>query len=296
MKKDMIFFSADGKGLTSTSANHTANLAKEMIRDIETTLSEMSFFSTTVTLIGGEKPNVLNCGVSTEEMESVVSLLHQAAKAKSLIAWLREAIKAKERLISEAAGLTLTRYAEDKGIELKPRPTLKDALTEDEYWASRPIGERCRYYSLETLAATLGKAIHPGGSFADARKELQSKIKKPHDVEGKGRDTLIYSYAPTVEEGAVEDIYFRLQDQYRDAQSRLNALKHDCMKAVEESSVAVKSDYAKALADWTNDRKLLEAELAEHIQRRTKEIAALRITVPESLTEIFEKVANLGKK
>ena len=33
MKKDMIFFSADGNGLTSTSANHIANLAKEKIRE-----------------------------------------------------------------------------------------------------------------------------------------------------------------------------------------------------------------------------------------------------------------------
>lgn len=33
MEKDM-FFSQDGKGLTSTSANHVADMAKEMIRSL----------------------------------------------------------------------------------------------------------------------------------------------------------------------------------------------------------------------------------------------------------------------
>ena len=46
MKKDTIFFSEDGKGLTSTSANHVANLAKEMISDLETSLEAMSLYST----------------------------------------------------------------------------------------------------------------------------------------------------------------------------------------------------------------------------------------------------------
>lgn len=296
MKKDMIFFSDDGKGLTSTSANYVANLAKEMIRDIETTFAEMTLYSTTVTLISGEKPNVLNHGSNDEDVESVISLLHRTADAKSLIAWLREAIKAKERLLSEASGETLEEYAKANGIELKELPKIGDTLTEDEYYASKSVDERCRYYSLETLAATLGKAIHPGGEFADARKDLQSKAKKPHDVEGAGRDTLIYTYTPTASEKVVEDVYFRLQQQYRDVQSRLNAMKYECQKAMEESEVAAKTEYTKAVADWNNERKLLEAKLAEHIRKRTKEIASLRIRIPQSLDDIYEKVSELGKK
>lgn len=296
MKKDMIFFSEDGKGLTSTSANYVANLAKEMIRDIETTLSELKLYSTTVTLINGERPNVLNEGSDDDDVESVVSLLHRSAEAKSLIAWLREAIKAKERLLQEAKSQTLAEYAKANGIELREEPKRGEVLTEDEYYASKSIDERCRYYSLETLAATLGKAIHPGGEFADARKELQSKGKKPHDVEGTGRDTLIYTYTPTASEEVVEDVYFRLQQQYRDVQSRLNSMKFECEKAIKESEVAVSTEHAKALAEWTNERRLLDVRLAEYINRRTKELASLRIRIPQSLEEIYEKVSGLGKK
>lgn len=296
MKKDTIFFSEDGKGLTSTSANHVANLAKEMISDIETSLEEMSLYSTTVTLIGGKDPNILNRGANAEEVEGVVTKLHRIAEAKSLIAWLREAIKAKERLVSEATGMTLVDYAKANGIELKEQPQLGDILTEDEYFASKSKDERCKYYSLETLAATLGKAIHPGGEFADVRKDLQSKAKKPHDVEGQGRDTLIYTYTPTVDNETVEDVYFRLQKQYREAQAGLNAMKHECMKAIEESTVAAKAEYSQALADWTNNRKLLEARHSEYIQRKVRDISGLRISIPDSLQKIYEEVSSLGKK
>ena len=116
MKKDMIFFATDGKGLTSTSANHIANLAKEMISETDTVLEEMTLYSTTVSLIGGDKPNVLNRGANDSDVESTITLLRRVAEAKSLIAWLREAIKAKERLLQELTDETLEEYAKEAGI------------------------------------------------------------------------------------------------------------------------------------------------------------------------------------
>lgn len=295
MKKDTVFFTADGKGLTSTSANHIANLAKEMIRNILTSLDEMTFYSTNVSLISGEKPHTLNQGVTDTDVMAVIDKLREVSAAKSLIAWLREAIKAKERLLNETRDISLERFAEIEGIKLNEQPRQNEIMTEDEYFASRPLDERCRYYELETLASTLGKAIHPGGSFAEARTDLQTKGTKPHSVEGNGRDTLIYTYTPTVDESVVEDVYFTIQKQYRDAQSRLNAMKHECLKAIEESTVAAMSKYNKDLAQWTNERTLLEARRMEYIERRAKELNALRIIIPPSLTDIYKKVSDLQK-
>lgn len=296
MEKDMIFFSPEGRGLTSTSANHVANLAKEMIRDLETSLAELTLYSTTVTLIGGDKTNILDQGASDKDVEEVIPQLHKIADAKSLIAWLREGIKARDRMIEEVQRLTLAEYAKMKGIELEPQPKPGHSLTEDEYLASKSMDERCRYYTLETHAAVLGKAIHPGGEFADARKALQSIAMKPNKVEGNGRDTLIYTYTPTVDEALVEDVYFRLQKQYREAQARLNSMKHECKKAVEDSAIAVNAEYTKALSEWTNRRKVIEAEHAEYIKKRSQEIGNLKIRIPESLQNIYETVSNLGKR
>ena len=48
MKKDMIFFAADGQGINSTSANNKANMAKEMVRGLDTWRSNLVFYSTEV--------------------------------------------------------------------------------------------------------------------------------------------------------------------------------------------------------------------------------------------------------
>ena len=73
-------------------------------------------------------------------------------------------------------------------------------------------------------------------------------------------------------------------------------MKFECQKAVTESAVKAKTEYAEAVKRYGEERRLLEARLAEHIQRRVKEIANYKIVVPESLREIFDEVNRLGKK
>ena len=133
MKKDLIFFSPEGKGLTSTSANHIANMAKEMIRTLETELGSMVFYSTEVALIGNDAANTLTVGTDDTTLRATADKLFRIARAKSLIAWLREAIKAKERLIEEVSAMTVNDFAKLEGIEIPEAPKMEPALTEDDY-------------------------------------------------------------------------------------------------------------------------------------------------------------------
>lgn len=296
MDKDLIFFSAEGKGLTSTSANHVANMAKEMIRTLEARLAAMVFYSTEVSLIGSGSVNVLRNGADADDVKNLSAIMHRVAEAKSLIAWLREAIKAKDRLMRRTEDLSLEEFAKLEGIKIPEVPVMESALTEDEYYGSLSLEERNRYYELETLAAVIGEEIHPGGHFAEARASLTERFSKPHDVKGDGRDTLIYTFIPSVSETIVEDTYFSLQKQYREAQARLNSIKYDCRKAVMESEVRVKTEYAEAIKRYNAERQLLEAELAKDIRKRVKEIADYRIVIPASLKNIYDDVSRLGKK
>lgn len=259
MEKDMIFFSTDGKGLTSTSANHVANMAKEMIRSHTSELEELRFYSTDVALIGDSNTNRLVNGVDNEMVTAVVDKLFRIARAKSLIAWLREGIKAKESLIEKTQDLTLEDYAKNEGIELEKEPKPEVSMTDDDYIATLSLKERCRYYEIETLASTLGKEIHPGGSFAEARDSLLKKLERPHSVSGEGRDTLIYSYNASVDIQTVEDVFFKLQKLYREAQADVNTRKHECHKVVSETNIARNADYVAKLTEWTDRRKLLES-------------------------------------
>lgn len=295
MKKDFIFFSEKGRGLTSTSANHIANMAKEMIRGIETQLETLIFYSTEVSLIGNDSVNTLHKGVDSATINETAAKLHRIAKAKSLIAWLREAIKAKERLIDETENLSLEKYAEMEGLEIPKEPKMEESITADDYYAGLSLDERNRYYELETLAAVIGKEIHPGGHFADARNDLANRSLNPHEVKGDGRDTLIYSFSPTVDSALIESTYFELQKQYREAQAKLNCIKHDCERAVTDSEVKVKTDYMEALERWNGEMKTINARRAEYIKKKVKEYGNMKILIPDTLKEIYEEVSHLGK-
>jgi hypothetical protein len=296
MKKDMIFFSTEGIGLTSTSANHIANLAKEMVREIETSLASMTFYSTSVALIGNETVNTLNEGDSAETLDKVMSQLHAIAKANSLIAWLREAIKAKERLLKEIEYLTTEDYMKGQGIERPEVPMKGIALSEDEYYANLSLDERNRYYSLEALAAVLGKAVHPNGVLADARQQLNERLKNPKAVEGKGRDALIYTYTPTVETSQVDEVYFAIQKKFREIQASLNSIKFECSKAVKESEIEVQTAFADAYSQYQAELTRIQNEMSTYKKKRVREIGNLKIVIPSSLEDIYKTVALLGKK
>ena len=287
MEKDLIFFSKDGDGLTSTSANHIANMAKEMICGLEAEAEGMTLFSTSVALIGSDASNLLVKGTDDEGMRRISGILHKISDAKSLIAWLREAIKAKERLLRETRELTLEEFIKQENRQIPEEPKMARVLTEEDYYASLSLDERTRYNH---------KAIHPGGAFAESRKNLYDHIQRPHSVEGDGRDTLVYTYTPTVDTDAVEDVYFTLQKQYREAQAKLNQMKSECDRAVTESAVKAKTEYARAVKARAEAITSAEADKAAYVQTKTREISGYRIVVPGSLAEIYDEVSHLGKK
>lgn len=295
MEKDMIFFASDGKGLTSTSANHVANMAKEMIRSLTAEIDGLVLYSTDLALIGEDKVTRISNGADEAAVSSIADKLFRVANAKSLIAWLREAIKAKENLLMEARSLTLAEFAAMEGVTLEEEPEKEADMTEDEYLATLDVKTRCRYYEIETLASTIGKEIHPGGSFAKAREVMLDRLNRPHSVIGEDRNTLIYTYTPSVAPQSVEDMFFKLQKLYREAQAEINTLKHQCKKAVTEANIARDAEYVMKLTEWTNTRKLIEGKRKEYIARRVKELGELRIIMPDSLREIYDEVSRLGK-
>ena len=295
MKKDMIFFSTEGKGLTSTSANHIANLAKEMVRETEASLEGLTFYSTSVALIGNDSVNTLREGDTSETLGKIKAQLHTIAKANSLIAWLREAIKAKERLLKEVDDLTLNDFMKLQGIKKPDMPTRGTALTEDEYYASLSVDERNRFYSLEALASVLGNAVHPAGVIANAREQLNERLKNPKTIEGKGRDALLFFYTPTVKTSQVDEVYFAVQKEFREVQASLNAIKYDCLKAVKESEIEVQTKYADDYAKYQAEITRIQNEMSTYEKKRTREIGSFKIRIPDSLVDIYERVAHLGK-
>ena len=296
MQKDLVFFKKEGEegvALTSTSANHIANMAKEYIQGMETQLNNVSFLNVEVGLISANAHNVIQEGTSREVLSSIPSMLESIAQAKSLIAWLREAIKAKNDLINGLQSVSLDDWCEENGVEKPLSPVAPHVLTEQEYYASLPIKERNRYYQLETVAAVIGKYIHPDGVLSDERKKLKDRIQHPHQVDGKGRDALIYTYEPSVSAEDVDNTFYELQKKHREVQAQLNSMKREV--AIEESTNKSNTGYAVASSEYREALKAIMLSFKTWKDAKSQEYSKLKIAVPNSLLGVYNTVNSLGK-
>lgn len=294
MKKDKIFFGTEG--LTSTSANYIANMAKEYYMQKDKVLEEMQFYSTNVSLIGASQGHTIECGISEELFSQIPTMIADISKAKSLIAWLREALSARDRLKSEILNMSEADYCKIKGIEAPVMPTKGEVLTEDEYWGSMSIKARNAYYELETKCATLGKFIHPNGHYAEERDAAVKKANAPHKVTGTGRDTNIFTYELTIPLTDIEQQFFDLQKKHREYQANLNSLKFECQKAIEQSEAKVNAEYSAASKEYSSKRVAILAEMREWQQAEITNLGKLKIIIPDSLQDIYTKISSLGKK
>lgn len=292
MESNNVFFSENG--LTSTSANHVANLAKEYVQNIEKDLSNTSFINTSVSIIDSNNDVTISIGKDATFLELIENKLNKISAAKSLIAWLREALKAKEKLQQELNQLSHYDWINTEKNETVPvYPERDDYMTEDDYYASLNIKDRNRYYMLETQAAVYGKYIHPSGAFSKAREELSDKLNKPHEVKEDGRDTIIYNYNPSVEQSKVEDLFFKLQKDYRQVQAQLNGMRHECELALSENRISIDNAYKEELEKYNQTINKYNVEYNLWTKKKSQEYASLKIAIPDNLKSIYNEVNSL---
>ena len=298
MVEDNIFFAKDdteGIKLTSTSANHVANLAKEYIQTLASQLNGVSFLDVNVGLVSSEANKPIQLGWSKEKLNDVQQMLEQVARSKSLIAWLREAIKAKENLINGLNDLPIEDWCTLNGKEIPVMAPTPKALTKEEYYASLSVKERNRYYYLETVAAVYGKYVHTDGEFSKSRKALSDKVQHPYSVSGTGRDALIYHYTGSVSVEDVDNTFFELQKRHREVQSQLNSMKHDCEVAINKSICERNTKAINAQKEHREKWESLRLEYTDWKDKKAMEYSALKIIIPNSLLDIYKVVNSLGK-
>ena len=293
MEKDKIFF--DANGLTTTSANHIANLAKEAYRTVEASLNTAVFYTTEIGILGSASTNTLKEGVDKSFLDTLEPSLLHVAELKSLIAWLREAIKAKERLTNEAQNLKDSDIALILGITLPEVPTSYPRLTEDEVIATWGIKQRNRYYYLDTVCSTIGKYIHPDMGFSNAIEGLRSVLSEKHTAQGNGRDMVIYSRIPTVDIKDAESTFFKLQEKYRGYQAELNSMKHQIEVTLQEDDREKSQKEIEESKNYQAEVKALIAQISAYRKDAIKAMQSLKIVIPDSLKSVYETVSKMGK-
>ena len=112
------------------------------------------------------------------ELGTLASGLKEIGALKSLIAFLREGIKAKNEMSSDAAFEEHVEELIKSGREDLKKPVAKKEVAFEEELSKLTAEQKARYYALEAKCATIGSFIHPEGAFAKARKDFLEHTKR----------------------------------------------------------------------------------------------------------------------
>lgn len=276
-----VYFSE--QGLTSTSANYIANLAKEYVAKLKESLQNISFVDSEIALVGSDFTPI---GYGINELSFVDKYLQQIVQAYSLIAWLREAIKEKDAEKRKIEQLTVREWCE----EYPDIPEQPIFLTEEDVISKWSVKERNKYLTLSTIVSVYGKFIHPDGAFSVARKKLQEISAKPISYSENGRDTLITRSSPSLAVSEVETKFIQLQSEWRKAQAELNSYKHQIQQTIDEDTSNKNAAYEKACQAYRTKSLIIDAKFETYKTNKLKEIADLKIVIPNDLKDIYNLV------
>ena len=293
-KVNEVFFGEHG--LTSTSANHLANIAQEKIVSNEAKLKNLNFVTTTVDIVGSpaDSGKVINKGYDETQLGEVRGLLSEIADMNAFCAWIREAIRAKESELEYVTKTSYEEWLEENGLENKP-PRLKPNFTDDDIKAEMSVKERNEYFHLEAVAATIGKYIHKDGVYSTARQELHNRLMKPYSTEGSGTETLIYQYTPSIDQQKVEDLFFELQKWHRTNEASLNKIKYNIHQKVAQKNLEQSYQHRSEMEEYNMKFRELNAKFKEWKIKECQRISQLKIVIPLELQPIYDSLCELEK-
>lgn len=300
------------KGLTSSEADHRANLIKEGHTPLVARWNSTGAISKTVNYKGEQ--------VVLSEFRKIDLIADSMVEGQmnSLSAWLREGIKAKDAIANLVMSANLDNFVSDEDpliptqLPVTPvqKPVRLKVVSEDDVLGGFTIAERAEYYTLQSMAASIGKRIHNGGEISNMRKELAVFKSKEflQMQDGNGYNNFVVTNVPVYEPSELETAFMDLQEKHRAAESRLNFLKANIKNEVnlqnqanqqEYSTATMKnqevyrkeySDYQAAFQEIRNAQIAAQAVLEKRRLELTRYVSKLRIVIPNSLQPILDTI------
>ena len=290
-----VYFSKDG--LTSTECNHLANVSKELAQAVQERLANLTFINTKVAVIGSSEKQLMSTGVVN--LESICADLNYIAQLNSFCAWVREAIKEKEKRLEDISKCYFEKWCIDKGISFNcpDIPTKPVQLTKVDILNSWDMDKQNEYYQTEAFAATIGKYIHPNGAYSNARKELHKALSNPITKDGTGRDTILFYTSESVPVSDVDDLFLKLQGLHRQYEKKLNQLKFEIMEEVNKQNIELENQYIQQVIQYEKDYAEYNALITKTRSSYTKwltdereKASLLKIAIPKDLMNIYQIV------
>lgn len=294
-KQETIFFG--NSGLTSTSANYIANKAKEYMASINLKLENLNFVNESVNFNGNNdttKNTLTKVGITENDLDKIVKEdINILGDMTSLIAWLREAIKAKENNLNYLTTYySYEDYLKENNIE-ENCPIREDLPTNEDIIASWPSEKRKKYYDLEARCSVIGKLIHNDSPLVKAREQILDAINNPNVIDNSNESVLIYSRVPSINGETIDNILMELQNKHRSYQAELNGLKHEIETEVNNKTKEINSKYLEDYKNYKNNYKYNQDKYQEELKVRRIKMSDEKIIIPDSLKKIYDFVNNL---
>lgn len=290
------------EGMTSTTANYYANIAKELQNAALERLNSVKFYNTSIAVIGSSEKQIMSEG--NPYLDFIMDDLLTVSSMNAFCAWVREAIKEKEEQQRSVLRMGMEEWAKTQGLEMPVVPVMPKntaTYTEQDVINSWDINRRNKYLRLEAFAATFGKYIHPEGAYSKARKKAHTALNNPITTTGEGRDMVLYYTESSVDINAVDSLFLALQDQYRSYEKELNQLKAEIKETVNAVIRDQQEAYEKEVDAWkaaNNEFNVKWNEMRSRFsvwqKNELERIAKLKIAIPDSLKESFKLVKNAG--
>ena len=290
------------KGITSTEGNHLCNIAKELQQAAINRLNSVKFFNTTISVIGSNEKQLMSAG--NKSLDFIEKDLQLVASLNAFCAWVREAIKEKERQHDNIRKLTFDEWAEQLSIELptSPKHPSKPVVVSEQFILdSWDIDKRNKYLELEAFASTIGKYIHPNGEYSCAREKAHNAINKPISKEGSGRDTVLYHTTPSIDIKDVDNLYMLLQSKHREYEKQLNMMKAEIKESVTKLTVENNQHYENLLeiyrkeySDYNSKLLELRSQYNTWITKTLENISKYKIAIPNNLKETFNLLKEIS--
>lgn len=292
--ENKVFFGESG--ITSTSATYLCNIARELLKDIESSLNNISFITEEVTLFGSENKIRTKEGYNLSELSDLDSKLIKAAQLKAFIAWMSEGIKAKDVESERLKEYTLSDFTKDFPEYIVQRS--ENSTLDINYGLGKlSISERVKYLFSEALTSSIGKYIHNNGALRKAYSELLNIAHNKVNITTEAKDSIVVvtNKIPSVDTKEVEKIMLKYQDLRRENEKVLNSLKSKVKDYDHEYQMYLNLEQKVDVESYKEDMEIVRSKYNEYVLNKRSEIENFKIIIPDELRDIYNTLHTLSK-
>ena len=293
--ENKVFFGESG--ITSTSATYLCNIARELLKDIESSLNNISFITEEVTLFGSENKIRTKEGYNLSELSDLDSKLTKAAQLKAFIAWMSEGIKAKDVESERLKEYTLSDFTKDFPEYIVQRS--ENSTLDINYGLGKlSISERVKYLFSEALTSSIGKYIHNNGALRKAYSELLNVAHNKVNITTEAKDSIVVvtNKIPSVDTKEVEKIMLKYQDLRRENEKVLNSLKSKVKDYDHEYQMYLNLEQKVDVESYKEDMEIVRSKYNEYVLNKRSEIENFKIIIPDELRDIYNTLHTLSKE